>query len=150
MRAVQIEWTPADNMLISEEQISEADAPKINRRGNLRESGEKGDVDDTNKALAAADVRVSATYSVPVQHHLCLETHGCVVDYNGGDEATVYASTQAVSGNPGSFARHLGLKSSQVRVVCQNMGGGLVLSLELVWKGPLPAARRANWNGPCT
>ncbi len=143
VRAVQIEWTPADNMLISEEQITEPDAPKINRRGNLRESGEKGDVDETNKALAAADVRVSATYSVPVQHHLCLETHGCVVDYNGGNEATVYASTQAVSGNPGSFARHLGLKSSQVRVVCQNMGGGFGAKFGIGLEGAL-ACRAAR------
>jgi xanthine dehydrogenase YagR molybdenum-binding subunit len=143
VRAVQIAWTPEDNMLVSEEQISAPDAAKINRRGNLRKSGERGDADKTAQAFGSADVQVSATYSVPVQHHLCLETHGCVVDYNGGDEATVYASTQAVSGNTGSFARHLGLKSSQVRVVCQHMGGGFGSKFGIGLEGAL-ACRAAR------
>ena len=123
-RAVRIDWTPEDNPLITREQVSEEDASSLARRGNVWQSGERGDEDSTQRALQGALVMVEAEYSAPVQHHACLETHGCVVDFRGGDEATVYASTQAVSNNPRSFARALGLDSAQVRVVCEYMGGG--------------------------
>ena len=40
-------------------------------------------------ARAARSASIDATYSVPVQHHACLETHGLMVDYRGGDEANL-------------------------------------------------------------
>lgn len=123
-RAVRIDWSAEDNPLVTREQVSEADAASLGRRGNVWQSGERGDAEGVERALRGAPVLVEAEYSAPVQHHACLETHGCVVDYRGGEEATVYASTQAVSGNPGSFARPLGLDASKVRVVCEYMGGG--------------------------
>jgi len=37
--------------------------------------------------------RIEATYTVPVQHHACLETHGVVVDWKRrAKEATIYCS----------------------------------------------------------
>ena len=58
-------------------------------------------------ALEGCAAVVEAEYREPVQHHVCLETHGVVVDYNGGEEATVYASTQGTFTVGGDAARTL-------------------------------------------
>ena len=42
-------------------------------------------VNEAEAPLAACDAVVEATYTLRVQHHVCLETHGVVVDYRGGD-----------------------------------------------------------------
>jgi xanthine dehydrogenase YagR molybdenum-binding subunit len=53
-----------------------------------------------------------------------LETHGVVVDYNGGTKATVYASTQGACSVSGDAANALGLDASQVNCIVEHMGGG--------------------------
>ena len=55
--------------------------------------------------------------------HLPLETHGVVVDWKP-DEMLVYASTQSTSGVRDEMAQYFNLPKSQVRVICQFMGGG--------------------------
>ncbi len=47
-----------------------------------------------------------------------------VVDYRGGDEATVYATTQGTFTIPGDSARELGLMQSKVTGIVHHMGGG--------------------------
>ena len=47
-----------------------------------------------------------------------------VVDYNGGDTATVYASTQGTFTIPGDAAQALGLPQTAVTAIVQHMGGG--------------------------
>src|SRR5207302_8839948 len=63
--------------------------------------------------LKQSDVVVEAEYRTPILHHSCLETHGNVVEYRGGDEATVYASTQGTFTIPGDAADSLGLRSEE-------------------------------------
>jgi xanthine dehydrogenase YagR molybdenum-binding subunit len=75
-------------------------------------------------ALGKCDVVVEAEYQTKIVHHCCLETHGAVVDYRGGDSATVYCSTQGTHSIPGDAARVLGLDESKVTAIVQNMGGG--------------------------
>lgn len=99
-------------------------APALRRDGNLRQISEQGAREATEEALAACDALVEATYTLPVQHHVCLETHGVVVDYRGGEEATVWASTQHTFGPLEAAARALGLPASKVRVLVEFMGGG--------------------------
>jgi len=55
---------------------------------------------------------------------VCLETHGMVVDYRGGEEATIYASTQGTFTIPGDAAKELGLQQSAVTASVEHMGGG--------------------------
>ncbi len=78
----------------------------------------------TLDALAACEETIEVEYRTKIIHHCCLETHGVVVDFRGGDTATVYASTQGTHTIPGDAARSLGLKPSNVTSVVQNMGGG--------------------------
>src|SRR3989442_12091028 len=47
-----------------------------------------------------------------------------VVDYSGGESATVYATTQGTFTIPKDAADTLGLKESAVTATVQHMGGG--------------------------
>ncbi len=126
-RAVILEFEPEDNPMVTRGQVTANDAPRLRqgRRGgpNVEEDGARGDEEDVLELLATADGVVEQDYSVPIQHHVCLETHGCVVHLEGG-KATVYPSTQMVSDSVGMYASMLGLSQRDVRVICQNMGGG--------------------------
>jgi xanthine dehydrogenase YagR molybdenum-binding subunit len=125
VRAVRAEYERLYPPLVTARQALDDSAPGIGRGGeNLRVEGSRGERDEAEAALAACDAVVEATYTLPVQHHVCLETHGVVVDYRGGDEATVYHSSQYVTGGPGEFNEHLGLPRDKVHVVTQHMGGG--------------------------
>jgi xanthine dehydrogenase YagR molybdenum-binding subunit len=109
---------------VTREQALAPNAPQVRRDGNLGRRNERGDREAAEKALATADAVIEATYVLPVQHHLCLETHGLVADYRGGDEATVYASTQGTFAVHGEVPRPLGLKPGQVTTLVPHMGGG--------------------------
>jgi xanthine dehydrogenase YagR molybdenum-binding subunit len=110
--------------VVTPEQAAADDAPQLSAgTPNVGSYRGRGDEEPALVAAEGADARVEATYSVPVQHHVCLETHGSVVDYQGG-HAVVYPSTQYVSGAPGAFAGLLGLEAGNVRALCQHMGGG--------------------------
>lgn len=109
---------------VTPEQAAADDAPQVSQRGNQRSMGEEGDRAAAEEALANAEVVVDETYTCPVQHHVCLETHGVAVDFRGGDEATIYASTQFTHGPPGEAARILELDASKVHCIVEYMGGG--------------------------
>lgn len=109
---------------VTPEQAALENAPKVGSRGNVRTLSRNTDSSEVDDALGKAAKRVQGTWRIPVQHHACLETHGVVVDYRGGDEATVYASTQGTFTIPGEAAGALGLKPNQVTAVVQHMGGG--------------------------
>lgn len=99
-------------------------APQVTSRGNVREGRSRGERDATLAALDACVATIDATYSVPVQHHACLETHGLMVDFRGGDEATVYVSTQGTFAAAGDVPGALGLKPDRIVVQVPYMGGG--------------------------
>jgi xanthine dehydrogenase YagR molybdenum-binding subunit len=125
VRAVRAEYERLYPPLVTVEQAMADDAPGIGRGGeNVRVESSRGDRAEAEAALGECDAVVEATYTLPVQHHVCLETHGVVVDYRGGDEATVYHSSQYVTGGPGEFNEHLDLPRDKVAVVTQHMGGG--------------------------
>ena len=66
-------------------QATAENAPKVRKNGNVSKEDTAGDEAEATAALQTADAKVEATYTLPVQHHACLETHGVVVDYRGGD-----------------------------------------------------------------
>ena len=101
------------------------DAPKVvGEENNLQEKAKSGDRQKVEAAFAGCDAIVEAEYRTARIHHACLETHGMVVDYRGGDSATVYASTQGTFTIPVDAADALGLPQSSVTSVVQHMGGG--------------------------
>ncbi len=85
--------------------------------GRLRESG------DVDAACAEAAAVAETQVSTPVQLHHSMEPHGHVVAWDG-EAMTAWSSTQAVFGSREAFAGQLGVPHSQVRVICEHMGGG--------------------------
>jgi xanthine dehydrogenase YagR molybdenum-binding subunit len=98
--------------------------PKKPDENNVRLFQKQGDAQKAEAALAGADAIIEAEYLTPRVHHACLETHGMVVDYSGGDSATIYATTQGTFTIPGDAAEALGLPESAVTATVQHMGGG--------------------------
>jgi xanthine dehydrogenase YagR molybdenum-binding subunit len=101
------------------------DAPKVvAEENNVQEKAKNGDPAKVEAAFATADAIVEAEYMTQRVHHACLETHGMVVDYRGGNEATIYASTQGTFTIPADAAKELGLDQSAVVSRVEHMGGG--------------------------
>jgi xanthine dehydrogenase YagR molybdenum-binding subunit len=83
-----------------------------------------GDPDEAIKGAAAVH---EGYYGIATISHMCLEPHGAHVQWNeGGDGPKVIAhnSTQAVSTTGPQFAQGFGLDASDVRVICNYIGGG--------------------------
>ncbi len=74
-------------------------------------------------ALAASEVRVSATYTTPVEHHNALEPHATVASWTG-DYLTIYTVTQGVLLALGRLANTLGVDAAKMHVINPHVGGG--------------------------
>jgi len=71
--------------------------------------------------------RSEATYTTPVQTHVALETHGAVASFNGGgDELTVWCSTQGIFSVRDDLAVYFNLPPDKVRVVCEFLAAASV------------------------
>lgn len=131
VRAVIVEAEDLEPV-VDTERAKEQDAPLVNYRRNAESNvagdQSRGDAEKTEAALAASAARIEVTVEIPVQHHVCLETHGHVIHPGAeGDRAYVYASTQNVSGHGAQLAGALGYERGQgdkVRVLTPHMGGG--------------------------
>ena len=97
-------------------------APEVFAGGNVRPSPAQQNGDLATGFEAAAHT-IEETYSCPVITHVCLETHGTVCEWDG-DKLTSWISTQGVNGARENFASALGIPQSNVRVICEYMGGG--------------------------
>jgi len=99
-----------------------------NRRGPMGVFGARGGA--ARKAVAAARdgdagglAMHEATYEAAVQLHTALEPHTTTAWWDG-ENVTACMSTQAVSDMRDDLAHHLGLKTSQVTVLAEYVGGG--------------------------
>ena len=104
------------------EQAMASDAPVVFMNGNTRKANneENGDIEAGFKQAAHI---VEQTYSTHVITHVCMETHGCVCEWDG-DKLTAWVSTQGVHGTKDGFAQGLKIPGANVRVITQYMGGG--------------------------
>jgi xanthine dehydrogenase YagR molybdenum-binding subunit len=123
LREVKVEYQVLEPVVTPEQALADG-APVVGRNSNVSGLSSSGDKAAVGVALRECAAVVQGTYRVPVQHHVSLETHGVVVDYRGDDEATVYFSTQAVTGSNREFANYLGLSADKVRVIARHVGGG--------------------------
>jgi xanthine dehydrogenase YagR molybdenum-binding subunit len=78
---------------------------------------------DPDQGFRDGEVSIEGTYGSPVITHCCLEAHGQVCEWEG-ENLTVWATTQAVSGIGPQFAEALGIPASSVRILTPYMGGG--------------------------
>ncbi|MDE0187045.1 MAG: xanthine dehydrogenase family protein molybdopterin-binding subunit [Candidatus Poribacteria bacterium] len=123
VRLIQYEIEELPFVVDVEEAMDES-APQIrddwHRNQSQPGNDERGNLE---AGFAEAAVEVEATYSAPVQTHVCLETHGHVAEWDG-DNLTVWASTQAVFGTRRDFAQHFKIPEDKVRIITEHMGGG--------------------------
>jgi xanthine dehydrogenase YagR molybdenum-binding subunit len=97
-------------------------APAVFPNGNTRQGSveETGNIAD---GFSEAAYVVEQTYSTHVITHVCLETHGCVCEWEG-DKLTAWVSTQAVIQTAQQFAQGLKISPANVHCITQYMGGG--------------------------
>src|SRR5438105_7733880 len=130
VRALIVEYEVLPHVVLAADALK-PDAPEVLPKNpgkpdekNPRRAHKSGDADKVEAALKNCDAVVEAEYLTPRIHHACLETHGLVVDYSGGDSATIYATTQGTFTIPKDAADALGLAESAVTATVQHMGGG--------------------------
>jgi xanthine dehydrogenase YagR molybdenum-binding subunit len=126
LRAIKVTYEVLPHVVHANDAIR-PDAPKVvgePEESNLQKKATQGDLKKVEAAFATADAIIEAEYISSRIHHSCLETHGMVVDYRGGDSATIYASTQGTFTIPGDAAKELGLQQSSVTALVEHMGGG--------------------------
>ncbi len=124
LRAIYVELEELPFVATEAEAMAEG-APQVRDDWEGNQSNpSKGGQGDIEAGFAEAAVTVEATYHTPVQTHVCLETHGHVVEWTDEQNVTVWASTQAVFGVRNDLARRLELPANQVRVITEHMGGG--------------------------
>jgi xanthine dehydrogenase YagR molybdenum-binding subunit len=137
LRAIKVTYEVLPHVVHAHAAIR-PDAPKVvAEENNLQEKGKNGDPQKADAAFATADAIVEGEYITPRIHHACLETHGMVVDYRGGDTATIYASTQGTFTIHGDAAKELGLTESAVTTTVEHMGGGFGSKFGLGLEGML-------------
>src|SRR5947199_7479452 len=130
IRALVVEYEVLPHVVVARDAIKPESPEALPRdprkpdEKNLRLANKTGDVEKVEAARKSSDAIVEAEYSTSRVHHCCLETHGMVVDYSGGDSATIYATTQGTFTIPGDAAEALGLPQSAVTATVQHMGGG--------------------------
>jgi xanthine dehydrogenase YagR molybdenum-binding subunit len=128
IHAIDVKYEILPHAVTAEDAIKPDAAPIFPNdkavKNNTRHANQRGSADAIADALKSSDVVVDAEYRTPILHHCCLETHVVAVDYNGGNTATVYGSTQGTFSLPGDAARVLGLPQSKVTGIVHYMGGG--------------------------
>ena len=124
LRAIKVSYEVLPHVVHATEAIKPGAPKVVAEEQNLQEKAKNGDLKKVEAAFATADEIIEAEYTSPRIHHACLETHGMVVDYRGGNTATIYASTQGTFTIPGDAAKELGLQQSDVTSSVEHMGGG--------------------------
>ncbi len=97
--------------------------PPSNEKSPYKRTGQQKQ-GDPDKAFASAAVTHQGLYGLPCIVHCCLETHGSVSEWAGGNDLTVHISTQNLSGIAAQMAEPLNTPASNIHVLQQNIGGG--------------------------
>jgi xanthine dehydrogenase YagR molybdenum-binding subunit len=151
-RAIKVEYEVYPHC-VTEAQASAADAPEVtrtaaNRKGPNVRPGRAITQGKPEEAMAKAEVTIEGTYSLPVITHVCLEPHGSTARWEGPEKLTAWVSTQAVTAAANDFAQHFKIKTSDVTVLTEVMGGGFgskfgaevwgIAAAELAYKAARP------------
>jgi xanthine dehydrogenase YagR molybdenum-binding subunit len=123
--AVEVDLEPLPCVVDPTDAMGEG-APRVDPRRPNEEQGKRGAAvpEPVAKALAEAEVKVTAVYRTQVQTHSALESHGAVAEFAPDGTLTVWCSTQGVESVQRDAAQVAGLPVGSVRVVTEFMGGG--------------------------
>jgi nicotinate dehydrogenase subunit B len=119
IRAIQAEWKN-EPQPSSSELFEYLKAHKGNARGGGYGRNSEGSVD---KAMAEADRKVEATYTVAYIAHVPLEPRAAVAEWVDGG-LTVWTGTQMPFGVRRELAAAFDLPAERVRVIAPDMGSG--------------------------
>jgi carbon-monoxide dehydrogenase large subunit len=122
---IEVEWEPLPAVVDMETALDPSTPvihPELGDNLAFRREHVAGDPD-----AAFADpenVVVEATFVTGRHTGVCLEGRSILADYNPAEgRLTVYHSNQAPHMMQTVFARHLGLREGDVRVICKDVGG---------------------------
>src|SRR5947207_14514970 len=114
-RAIQVRYEKLPHL------VSDATPDKAGEHTKQHAEQTDGNPDQN---LQQAEVVSEGEYGSSVITHCCLGAHGQVAEWDG-DNLTMYASTQNVSGIPGELAKaNIVTSADKVRVLTPVMGGG--------------------------
>ena len=82
-------------------------------------------------AIAAADLKLEASYSLPYVAHACMEVLNCTVDFQPGVSCEVWAPTQSARSALTLVMSLTGMTAAQVTIHVTALGGGLGRKAEL-------------------
>ncbi|MCF0074328.1 xanthine dehydrogenase family protein molybdopterin-binding subunit [Dyadobacter sp. CY261] len=99
----------------------------------------RGDAD----AIAEAEVRIEAEYTIPTQHHQPLEPHAIIAVWEANDKLTVYDKNQGVKSAQGQLAQAFKLPRDNVQVVSKYIGGAFGSGIR-VWPHTIAAVMAAK------
>jgi CO/xanthine dehydrogenase Mo-binding subunit len=133
--AIEIDYEPLEHVLSIDEALA-PDAPILHEdyasyvktvdgggRGNVvfQSSIVEGDVE---RAWKDCDVIVEGTWHTQAQHHLYMETNGCVADVDASGRITLHATCQSVHHIQQRVAEELAEPMARIRVIATRVGGG--------------------------
>ncbi len=121
VRAIEVAYEELEHF-VDEEDLETARERELTKEGIVDRT-----VGDPDQAIADADVVHEGYYGVATISHMCLEPHGAHCEWNDSDEGPKLIarhSTQAVSTTGPQFASKFGLDATDVRVICNYIGGG--------------------------
>lgn len=81
-----------------------------------------------DEAFAAAEVKVEAEYTIPIEHHNAMEPHATVANWDG-ERLTVYDKTQGVTGVRNYLATNFGIDREKITVLSPFVGGAFGAAL---------------------
>ena len=131
-RAVKVQYEPLP-AVISVDSALAGRAPEVFTPANVRQ-GQTQEAGDLAAGFKDAKFTLDQTYQTHVITHVCMESHGTVCEWDG-DKLTAWVTTQGVNSAKDNFATGLGIPLSNVRVICQYMGGGFGSKLQLGAEG---------------
>jgi xanthine dehydrogenase YagR molybdenum-binding subunit len=79
---------------------------------------------DLDAGLAAAHVKLTQTYTTPVENHNPMEPHATIAVWHSDTKLTLYDATQGIFGVRNKIAKVFGLDPRDVRVIDHYVGGG--------------------------
>jgi xanthine dehydrogenase YagR molybdenum-binding subunit len=120
-RLIKVEYEVLPHVTLVEPALA-GTAPAVFTKGNVRQ-GQTQETGDLAAGFTAAAHTIEETYATHVITHTCLESHGTVCEWDG-DKLTAWISTQGINGARENFATALKIPQTDVRVICQYMGGG--------------------------
>ncbi len=135
LAAIEVDYDPLPAVLSTDAALAQG-APLLHEdfaayvktadghgRGNIvfESAVAEGDVE---RAFAECDAIVENTFETQAQHHVYLETNGCVADVDAAGRVTLYVTCQSVHHVQQRVAEELSEPMARIRVIATRVGGG--------------------------